>query len=175
MRLSLPLIYLAISYWMVGMNPSFTSFLQFLLAELLSVLAGESIGLVISASVMDFERAMVIATLVSLTFMLTGGFFAENLGDFVKWVQYLSPFYYSYQACIQIEFDHPVACDGSGGLENLCGGRDTGYASAEDVQKLLGAGAHSTAFNCGMLTVIFLVGRYIAYWQLSRHKTGGRQ
>ena len=41
MRLSLPLIYLLISYWMVGMNTSFVAFLKFLCAELLSVLAGE--------------------------------------------------------------------------------------------------------------------------------------
>ena len=134
----------------------------------------DSTGLTISASVMDFEKAMVLATLTSLSFMLTGGFFAENLGNWVKWVQYLSPFYYSYQACVQIEFDAPVKCDGSGGLENLCGGSTVGYAAAEDVQKLLGAGNHSTTFNCMMLFCIFVVGRIFAYLQLAKHKTGGR-
>ena len=61
------------------MNPSVAAFFPFLCVQLLSVLAGESIGLLIGATVMDFEKAMVIGTLTSLAMMLSGGFFAQNV------------------------------------------------------------------------------------------------
>ena len=75
MRLALPFTYILISYWMANLNPSFWVFVQFLLVQLLCVLAGESIGLFIGATVLDMEKAMVVATLVSLGMMLTGGEF----------------------------------------------------------------------------------------------------
>jgi hypothetical protein len=170
MRLALPFVYIMISYWMSNLNEHLSAFFPFLAVQLLCVLAGESIGLFIGATVLDMEKAMVIATLVSLAMMLTGGFFAEHVDDYVGWVQFLSPFKYSYHACIQFAFDSDVKCDGSGALGNLCSG-DAEYASREDVLDFLGQEG-SVAFNVGMLFLISIVGRIAAYFALRRVKNG---
>ena len=94
-RLIMPIIYISIAYWMAGMRPSAaaffgykapmifmqnallplstTSFGRFTVTELLAVLVGESIGLLIGATVPNFEHAITVMTLVSLALMLTGG------------------------------------------------------------------------------------------------------
>lgn len=175
MRLILPLTYIIISYWMAGLSTSVTNFVGFVSVQLLSVLAGESIGLLIGATVMDFEKAMVVGTLSALAMMLTGGFFAENVSSYISWMRFVSPFKYSFHACLAIEFDRDVPCDGSGGLGKLCNGSSTGYADHNAIVKMLG-GEHSVAFNVMGLIGIFVIGRVVAYVSLRRVKQdGGRQ
>jgi hypothetical protein len=41
---------------------------------------------------MDFEKAIMVMTLVSLSLMLTGGYFVENIPGFFHWITFLSPF-----------------------------------------------------------------------------------
>ncbi len=172
MRLTLPFIYLCVSYWMARLNDDFGVFVQFMIVQLLCVIAGESIGLLIGATIMDMEKAMVVGTLTSLAMMLTGGFFRKDVDQYIGWVQYLSPFKYSYHACVQIGFSEDVECDGSGVLESLCEEDGTGTVEREDIWALLGA-TESIAFNIGMLIVMSIVCRFLAYLSLRRMK-GGR-
>mmetsp|Transcript_3840 Transcript_3840/g.7273 ORF Transcript_3840/g.7273 Transcript_3840/m.7273 type:complete len:650 (+) Transcript_3840:44-1993(+) len=173
LRLTLPFTYLVISYWVSNLS-TLSAFFPFLIVQLLSVLAGESIGLLIGATVMDMQKAMVVGTLVSLAMMLSGGFFAENMEEFVSWVQYLSPFKYSYHACLSIGFADGVRCDGSGNLGSLCESVGLGNtASRDDVFNFLG-GNGTVAFNIGMLLAMSVVCRLGAYFQLRRVKGEGR-
>ena len=55
-RLALPSIYMVISYWMSGVNNNFGVFIASTVCSLLSVLAGESIGLFCGAAVLDMEK-----------------------------------------------------------------------------------------------------------------------
>jgi len=55
-RLALPSLYMVISYWMSGVNNNFGVFIASTLCSLLSVLAGESIGLFCGAAVLDMEK-----------------------------------------------------------------------------------------------------------------------
>merc|ERR1711957_720554 len=66
-RLILPLVFLSISYWMAAANPSFVTFLATCMCLLLGVLCGESLGLLVAALVMDFEKSMTILIVFSLT------------------------------------------------------------------------------------------------------------
>merc|ERR1719502_1424151 len=104
-------------------------------------------------------------TVVSLLLMLVGGFFVENVPAFLKWAKYLSPFKYSFDASLQLVFKEPVPCDGSGALEEICGGNDTGYAQPEQVIQYLGVQG-SIGFNVGILILIGLLPRYVAYLAL---------
>jgi ABC-type multidrug transport system permease subunit len=121
----------------------------------------------------DMERAMTVMTVFSLFLMLLGGFFVQNVPAFIAWAKYLSPFKFAYDASLQLVFDSPVACDGSGALGDLCGGASTGYASPEEVISFLGVQG-SVGFNVGLLTVLILVPRYIAYLALRAKKGGER-
>lgn len=172
-RLVLPLIYMIISFWMAGISPRFVLFLYTTLISLLSVMAGEAIGLLVGASIYDMEKAMTSMTVVSLGMMLLGGFFVQNVPSFIAWGKYISPFKYSFDASRQLVFDQPVPCDGSHALEGLCTGNGTGYVSPADVINYLHIQG-SVGFNVGLLVVFGLVPRYLAYVALRLKKEGER-
>ena len=172
MRMALPAIYMTISFWMAGISPRFSLFILTTLISPLSVIAGESIGLLIGASIYDMEKAMTTMTVVSLGLMLLGGFFIQNVPEWLVWGKYLSPFKYSFDASRQLVFDRPVPCDGTGALEQICGDGDEA-AEAEDVMAALGVQG-SVLFNALMLLVIGLVPRYIAYLALRAKKENDR-
>jgi ABC-type multidrug transport system ATPase subunit len=167
-RLSLPCLYLVISYWLANINPNAGVFFASILCTLLCVLSGESMGLLIGATVMDFQKAITLMTVVSLALMVVGGFFVANIPAFMSWVKYLSAFKYSFDASRQLVFDKPVPCDGSGVLE-YCKGGSVGSVTPEQMRDWMGAQG-SIGFNAGMLILLFLVPRYVAFLALKRQK-----
>jgi ABC-type multidrug transport system permease subunit len=171
-RLALPLIYMVLAYWLAGISNRFGLFLLTTLVSLLSVLAGEAFGLAVGASVDDMDRAMTVITVIALTMMLLGGYYVDNVPGFVSWAKYLSPFKYAFDASRELIFDRDVPCDGSGYLPALCyPGREA--IPAEEVLAFLEVEG-SIGFNAGMLIVLGLVPRYIAYLAL-RSKRGGKR
>jgi len=172
-RLVLPLIYMVISFWIASISTKFSMFVATTLISLLSVMAGEAIGLFIGATIYDTEKGLTVMTVVALFLALVGGFFVENVPSFLVWSKFLSPFKYSFDASLQLVFDEPVPCDGSGALEELCGGSDDGYASREDVIAYLGVQG-SVGFNVGILIAIGLLPRYFAYLALGAKKESDR-
>lgn len=171
-RLALPAIYMVISYWMSGVNNNFGVFVASTLCSLLSVLAGESIGLFMGAAVLDMEKGMVTMTVTALSLMVVGGFFVRNVPSWLLWLGYLSPFKYSYNSSVQLVFNMPVPCDGSG-LLSVCEGGDTGYASEQDVLDFLGV-EMSAAANAALLLVMFVVIRIMAFFALKSKKADER-
>jgi ABC-type multidrug transport system permease subunit len=152
-RLTLPAIYMCISYWMSGVNNNFRIFVASTMCSLLSVLAGESIGLFLGAAVLDLERGMVIMTVVSLGLMVVGGFFVRTLPVWMVWLGYLSPFKYSYNSSVQLVFDRPVPC--------------------EEVLEFLGV-QYSVGFNVLLLFVMFVIVRIMAFFALKNKKADER-
>ena len=165
----LPAIYMIFSYWMSGVNNNFGIFIASTLCTLLSVLAGESIGLLMGAAVLDVEKGMVVMTVISLGLMVVGGFFVRQIPFWITWLGYISPFKYSYNASVQLVFDKPVPCDGSGVL-SACGGASSGAASVQDVLKFLGV-EFSTGFNVAMLLILFVGMRFLAFFALKHKKS----
>jgi len=165
--------YMIISFWMASISTKFSMFIATTLISLLSVMAGEAIGLFVGATIYDMEKGMTAMTVISLALALLGGFFVENVPSFLQWAKFLSPFKYAFDASLPLVFDEPVPCDGSGALESLCGGSSTGYAASEDVISYLGVQG-TVGFNVGILIVIGLVPRYVAYLALRAKKEGDR-
>ncbi len=171
-RLALPAIYMVISYWMSGVNNNFGIFVATTICSLLSVLAGESIGLFVGAAVLDLEKGMVIMTVAALSLMVVGGFFVRNIPSWLLWLGYLSPFKYSYNSSVQLVFNQQVPCDGSGVL-SACHGEAVGYASKEDVLEFLGV-EFSPGTNAALLFCMFVVIRIMAFFALRSKKAEER-
>ena len=171
-RLALPAIYMVISYWMSGVNNNFGIFVASTCCSLLSVLAGESIGLFLGAAVLDMEKGMVIMTVTALSLMVVGGFFVRNVPSWILWLGYISPFKYSYNSSVQLVFDKPVPCDGSGVLA-ACNGGSTGYATEEEVLNFLGV-EYSAGLNAALLLIMFIVVRVMAFFALKSKKSEER-
>jgi ABC-type multidrug transport system permease subunit len=153
-------------------NNNFGIFIASTMCSLLSVLAGESIGLFLGASVLDMEKGMVIMTVAALSLMVVGGFFVRNVPSWILWLGYISPFKYSYNSSVQLVFDKPVPCDGSG-LLAACDGGSTGYASEAEVLDFLGV-QFSAGVNAAMLLVLFVVIRIGAFFALKSKKAEER-
>jgi len=170
-RMILPTIYMVISYYMAGINNNFWIFLGTLVCALLSVMSGESIGLLVGATVPNFEEAMVVLVIAAVLLMLLGGFFVQSAPQFMRWIKFLSPFKYAFDAARQIVFSQPIPCDGSGALM-LCEG-DVEMVSPAELKESLNVQG-SFGFNIGMLLVLFLLPRYLAYLSIRRKKAGER-
>ena len=171
-RLALPAIYMVISYWMSGVNNNFGVFVATTTCSLLSVLAGESIGLFLGAAVLDLEKGMVIMTVAALTLMVVRGFFVRVIPPWLLWLGYLSPFKYSYNSSVQLVFNAPVPCDGSEVL-SVCRGGAVGYASEADILEFLGV-QYSAGLNAVLLFCIFVVIRIMAFFALKSKKATER-
>lgn len=170
-RLILPFLYMIISFWMAGISSDFAVFLGTVGCTLLSVLSGESIGLFVGAAIYDLQMALTVMTVCTLALMLLGGFFVENVPEFISWGKFLSPFKYAFDSSLQLVFTKPIPCDGSGDLENLC--LNSTEVSVEDLREFVGIQG-TIGFNVGMLFVICIVLRYGAYVALRQKKDGER-
>lgn len=171
-RLSLPTIFWTISYWMSGVNYRFDVFLATMGCTLLAVLAGESYGLLCGALVMDFEKAMTIMVVISLTTMAAGGFYVQNIPAWLEWVKYLSPFKFGYEAAQQMIFDSGVRCDGSGVLAEYCT-EGVEYASRDQVLDFINSEG-SIAFNIGMMLILIVVPRFLSFHALKAKRGAER-
>lgn len=172
-RIILPLLYMVVSYWMAGIDNRFSVFIGTIGCTLLSVVAGEAIGLFVGAAIYDMEKAITVMTVFTLALMLLGGFFVQNVPYWIEWGKYISPFKYAFDSSLQLVFDRPVPCDGSGALGPLCGGSDTGSAPASEVLQYIGVQG-SIGFNVGMLLAICFIPRYFAYLCLRYKREGER-
>jgi len=172
-RLVLPLLYMITSFWMTGISYSFGVFVATTGCTLLCVFAGEAMGLMFGAVCYDLPKALTIMTVVGLATMLLGGFFVTNIPAFLTWGRYLSPFKYAFDAAQAIIFQENIPCDGSGVLEEFCGGRDEGYVTPDELQEFLGVQG-TVGFNVGMLILYSCLPRYIAYLALRMKKSGDR-
>lgn len=163
-RLTLPFVFLAISYPMSGVNPEARVFFAVVGSQLLAALAGESVGLFIGTITMDFQKALVVATLGALTLMLTGGFLIDNLPIFVRWIRYISPFKYSYDACVQLIFSRDINCV-NGSVLPGCVGNAGGTVSGREAVEYLGS-TESIGLNEACLIIFILGFRTFAYLAL---------
>uniref|UniRef100_A0A5B7BG54 Putative ABC transporter G family member 22-like n=1 Tax=Davidia involucrata TaxID=16924 RepID=A0A5B7BG54_DAVIN len=108
--LILPVLFLLIVYFMVGLHTSFAAFSLTLLTIFLSIIAAQGLGLTIGAAFMDVKKATTLASIIVMTFMLSGGFFIQNVPSFMSWVRYISFNYHTYRLLLKIQY----SCSGSG-------------------------------------------------------------
>lgn len=119
----MPTLFLTIVYWMAGLNRS-EAFLLSLLLLLLTAIAGQSVGLCIGATVMDFKKSIVVAAVYGLSCMLLGGFYQQNIPPWLSWFQYFAYLFYSYDALLSIEFSTSPAFS--------CAPLDSSYAGCRN-------------------------------------------
>ncbi|KAL6269162.1 hypothetical protein ACE6H2_026073 [Prunus campanulata] len=86
MELALPTIFVTITYWMAGLQPTVGHFFHTLLVLLLSVLVAQGMGLALGALVMDGKKAAVLASVLMVSFQLAGGFFVQHVPAFIAWI-----------------------------------------------------------------------------------------
>uniref|UniRef100_A0A7S1GRE1 ABC-2 type transporter transmembrane domain-containing protein n=1 Tax=Hemiselmis andersenii TaxID=464988 RepID=A0A7S1GRE1_HEMAN len=119
LQLLFALIFSAMSYYFVGLQPGLLHVLKYCLTIVITTLAAESYVIMVGAWVPDDKTAAILGPVAFALMSLFGGFFLniDSLPFFVSWLQYLSLFKYSFAAIMQNEFR---------GLKFTCDGEDRG-------------------------------------------------
>ncbi|RZS17325.1 hypothetical protein BHM03_00049453 [Ensete ventricosum] len=104
MELILPTVFTLILYWMAGLRAEPAAFLLTLAVLLGYVLVAQGLGLAFGAAIMDAKQASTIATVTMLAFLLTGGFYVQNIPGCLAWMKYVSFTFYGYRLLISIQY-----------------------------------------------------------------------
>ena len=171
-RLILPIIYMSISFLFVGVNPNPLAIFSLIAALCFLILVGEAIGLFIGLMIFDLQQSLVVGNLACVILMLLGGFYTNSLPWFVDWVKYISPFYYTYDLCLQNDFNRPVPCSNGLTFPSCVIWNQTAYQyqlldklPKDEVWK--GFGLHeSIGYNFGIMFVFFISFKTIGYFAL---------
>ncbi|XP_062196597.1 ABC transporter G family member 14-like [Phragmites australis] len=123
MELGLPTAFVAILYWMGGLEPHPAPFLLSLAVVLYSVLVAQSLGLAIGAVLMDVKQGTTLASVITMVFLIAGGYYVQHIPPFVAWLRWLNYSFYCYRLLLGIQFPNGggyYECDGAGGRHGLC-------------------------------------------------------
>ncbi|KAK4491795.1 hypothetical protein RD792_002571 [Penstemon davidsonii] len=79
--------------------------------------AGELFG----AAVMSIKRAGMIASLILMLFLLTGGYYVQHIPVFMQWLKYVSFMYYGFRLLVKVQYsgDQLYECESKGGCRRL--------------------------------------------------------
>ena len=147
-----PSIFVFLLYWMGGLRADALAFLGNWLAVLLTVLVGQSLGLLLGTAVMNPKVAQTFATVLMLTFMLTAGFYVDDIPVWIGWMKYLGFTYYTWRILVKIQF---------------------GYSSLAKTEWPAGL-TTPDEINLGLdfgILLVFLIGLRLANYAVLRHKT----
>ncbi|XP_004292538.1 PREDICTED: ABC transporter G family member 22-like [Fragaria vesca subsp. vesca] len=124
--LLLPVVFLVIVYMMVGLKRTYAAFFETMLTIFLSIVAAQGLGLSIGAAFIDIKKATTFASVIVMTFMLSGGFFIQKVPAVISWVRYISFNYHTYRLLLKIQYAGYESCESpfikelrldSGGME----------------------------------------------------------
>ncbi|CAM0911147.1 unnamed protein product [Alopecurus aequalis] len=159
MELGLPTAFVLILYWMGGLDPRPASFVLSLLVVLYSVLVAQSLGLAVGAVLMDVKQGTTLASVITMVFLIAGGYYVQHIPPFVGWLKWLNYSFYCYRLLLGIQFR-----DGGGIYD--CGGGALCPVSEFPAIKAVGLNNHWIDV-CVM--ALLLVGyRVVAYLALDR-------
>lgn len=149
-----PFLLVIICYYMIGLNPAFSSYLMVATLGALGALCGNAYGTLIVALVSNLNIALTIAPVCILPLLVVSGVFIAQLPVFLIWLRYISPIYYAFSGMLQTEFSRDFPnCDAN---REVCAGE-------RGVEELNFADTFSPGVNLVFLVVIFIV-LWIAGW-----------
>ncbi|KAL7249044.1 hypothetical protein ACSBR1_011246 [Camellia fascicularis] len=116
-----PTLFMAILYFMAGFKRTISCFFMTLFAILLIAVTSQGAGEMFGAAVLSIRRAGMIASLVLMIFLLTGGYYVQHIPKFIQWFKYLSFMYYGFRLLLKVQYsgDELYECESKGGCRTL--------------------------------------------------------
>jgi len=162
-----PTAYAVICYFIIGLQGDVEKFFQFLLAITLLSIAGVALGLVIGSIASTASGAASLMPAFMLPFLLFSGFFVttDNIPLYFRWIQYISPIYYSLSSLLISEFSGlQLTCTAAQKINGACP-----YASGDVVlSSVLSLNANDWSRDIGILVAFIFLVLCIAYSKLHR-------
>lgn len=105
-------LFLIICYYLIGLTPAFSSYLFMLLLLVADAFCGLAYGAFFGVFFDDLPTAINVAYIPYVTLGAVSGIFVGRVPDWVLWLRYLSPIYYTYSGLLQIQFSGGIPdCD----------------------------------------------------------------
>ncbi|XP_050686279.1 protein white-like [Eriocheir sinensis] len=165
----LPLIFLSISYYMIGLYAPAKNFFICLGIFILVFNAASGFGLMISCLAKDLNMALTISTPMLVPLMLLGGFYisVDSIPVYFIWIYYISWFSYGNEALIVNQWAdvEEIKCPDK---EMFCRNNGT------DVIEQFSFNPNNLGFDCGLLIVLIIGFRLLGFLLLlnkTRRKT----
>ncbi|KAI3945951.1 hypothetical protein MKW92_044869 [Papaver armeniacum] len=158
MELVLPTVFVTITYWMAGLQPTALNFFHTLFVLLYSVLVSQGLGLAIGALVMDLKSATTLGTVLMLGFNLTSGYYVQNVPKFIAWIKYLSLGQYHFKLLLGSQYSEDDTYP--------CGPNVSCRVGTFPMIQMVGLDSQSTSVIA--LLVMLVLYRLIAYLALMR-------
>lgn len=162
-----PFLFVVITYFLGGLQPTAAAFFQTLCICWLGYLTALSIGLFVGAYANSLIAAQTMAMPFMLIFILFSGFYAntEVIPVWLSWIQWISPIKYMFAAMLQIHFTGVVfACTAEELAANAC------IPTGEDFMLRLGVQDDSFGRSCGVLVGMICAMHVLAYTSLRVRK-----
>ncbi|XP_033149001.1 ABC transporter G family member 21 isoform X2 [Drosophila busckii] len=160
--ITLPTVYLMISYPMLGCS-SLKLFFLMLIFLLLNTIVAQSVGFFIGACCMDMNVSITLSALYTLATQLFGGYLSSRIPEGLSWIRYTSMIHYAYQNMQILEFrEGPAISCGTPSSYEICKQQTTEFIPYEEILKA----QNSTSplwLNTLILMMFFLVFRGLGY------------
>ncbi|KAF7145564.1 hypothetical protein RHSIM_Rhsim04G0010800 [Rhododendron simsii] len=116
-----PCLFMGIVYFMAGFKRTVTCFFMTLSAVLLVAITSQGAGEMFGAAVLSIKTAGMIASLVLMLFLLTGGYYVQHIPKFMRWMKYVSFMYYGFRLLLKVQYsgDELYDCESKGGCRSL--------------------------------------------------------
>ncbi|XP_022932350.1 ABC transporter G family member 26 isoform X1 [Cucurbita moschata] len=116
-----PTLFMLILYFMVDFKRTVSCFLLTLFAILLVAVTSQGAGELFGAAVLSIRRAGMVASLILMLFLLTGGYYVQHIPKFMRWMKYLSFMYYGFRLLLKVQYsgDQLYECQSTQGCKTL--------------------------------------------------------
>ncbi|CAA0832476.1 ABC transporter G family member 26 [Striga hermonthica] len=116
-----PTFFMCILYFMAGFKRTVECFFFTLAAILLIAVTSQGAGELFGAAVMSVKRAGMIASLILMLFLLTGGYYVQHIPKFMQWLKYVSFMHYGFRLLVKVQYsgDQLYECESKGGCRRL--------------------------------------------------------
>ncbi|KAG8485057.1 hypothetical protein CXB51_021311 [Gossypium anomalum] len=116
-----PTSFMLIVYFMAGFKRTVICFFLTLFTILLIAIISQGAGELFGAAVLSIKRAGMMASLVLMLFLLTGGYYVQHIPKFMRWMKYLSFMYYGFRLLVKVQYsgDQLYECQSKGGCRTL--------------------------------------------------------
>lgn len=163
-----PFIYFVIVYLMSGFPLTAVDCLGTLWVLIISVAVAQSLGVLISTVMTDYQKGAATITVCMLATMLAAGYWVNPVPVWIEWIKWLSYLQYSYTSLVQIYvltdnrmFFCPEGVTCEGGSDVMTG------------EQILAMSGYALPFWANMLVLhcMFLVTRAVTYFVLRFSRT----
>ncbi|BFG33575.1 hypothetical protein CerSpe_198490 [Prunus speciosa] len=116
-----PTFFMLIVYFMAGFIRTVPCFFLTLFSVLLVAVTSQGAGELFGALVLSIRRAGMVASLILMLFLLTGGYYVQHIPKFMQWLKYLSFMYYGFRLLLKVQYsgDQLYECESKGGCRSL--------------------------------------------------------